>query len=106
MITIILVSTLFTWLLYLAVMSLKRARGELHGPIKVIGYAIAFIGVVIDVIYNVIIGSIIFFEIPKELLFTARCDRHIPQKTWRGSLARWICKYMLDPFDKGGKHCG
>lgn len=94
-----------TWVLYVAIMSLKTRRdaGTLPWPAKLIGYPVLFVGLAFDVAFNWLVGSAIFFELPHELLFTARCQRHYPTDTWRGATARWLCTNLLDPFDKG--HC-
>lgn len=97
----------FTWSLYLAVMHLKTARdsGKLTPAAKVMGYPWLIVGYVIDVLFNAVIGSLLFFELPRELLFTARVSRLNDCDGWRGRLARWICTQLLDPFDPDGKHC-
>lgn len=94
-----------TWIFYLAIMSLKRERGRLSKVSMVLAYPILPIGLAMDVIFNIFVGSILFLELPKQFLFTARCDSHLDKISWRGVLARWLCRNLLDPFDNG-KHCG
>lgn len=100
--------TLGTWLFYLAIMRLRQARedGKLTGTSKFFGYQLLIPGLVLDTLFNWIVGTICFAEIPKEFLFTARCERWLNSDTWRGSVARFFCRQLLDPFDMGGRHCG
>lgn len=100
-----------TWTLYLAVMNLKmeRDRLKLEGKDftieqKIFGYPMLLIGLCMDVVMNFFVGTILFLEIPKEMLLTTRCQRHMKDDTKRGKMARWICKHFLDPFEIGG-HC-
>lgn len=106
-ICVLVFSVWFTWSLYLAVMHLKTARnsGKLTTAAKVMGYPWLVVGYVIDVLFNAVIGSVIFFELPRELLFTSRVSRLNDSDGWRGRLARWVCTQLLDPFDPDGKHC-
>lgn len=93
-----------TWIFYLAVMDLKKAReaGRITKIAGMFAYVVLGIGYVFDFLFNVL-SSFIFLELPHELLFTARVSRHIKETGWRANLARWFCENFLDPFDAG--HC-
>lgn len=96
------------WVLYLAVMSLARARdaGTLSRSAKILGYPLLAVGVVFNVAVNWILLSIVFLEVPRESMFTHRVTRHCLHGTgWRHRLACWICHDLLDAFDPSGKHC-
>lgn len=69
-------------------------------PIAV-GY---YVGKGLDIVWNVIVGTIAFREFPRETLFTSRCKRHKqkPIGDWRGDRARWWCDQM-EIFHEG--HC-
>jgi hypothetical protein len=96
-------------------MNLKRARdaGKLPVAARWVGYPILFLGVAADFFYNVVLGTVIFQEWPREWLLTARLQRTLrdpdPGKAWwtysRKTVARWLCDNLLDPFDPGGSHC-
>lgn len=44
-------------------------------------------------------------RLPLWALLTRRCGRYIAGPAgWRRSLALWICRNLLDPFQLGG-HC-
>lgn len=74
--------------------------------------------VLLDVLFNVIYGTVLFVELPdfggahwKGLpTFTERCSRHLRQqwgaedKNWRFHVAYFICHYLLEPWDYN--HCG
>ena len=94
-----------TWVLYLALMNLDRNRSRLTTPAKVFAYPMLAVGYVVDVLFNWVFGTVMMLELPREFLFTARCERHMHDDTWAGTVARWMCKNFLDPFDPDGKHC-
>lgn len=94
-----------TWGVYLSVMHLKAARdaGRLTPAAKVLGYPWLAVGLLLDVIFNAVVGTLAFLEPPREWLFTSRVSRWNDRPGWRGDLARWFCSELLDPFDAG--HC-
>lgn len=96
-----------TWVAYLAVMALKANQHELTPTAKFFAYFFLFvIGYPLDVLMNVICGTVFFLELPRETLFTARCNRHITQGSgWRKAQAQWWCCNFLDPFDFNDRHC-
>lgn len=102
----ILLSIVLTWGLYLSVMHLKAARdaGRLTLGAKIFGYPWLALALVVDVLFNLVTGTLLFLELPRELLFTSRVSRWNDRPGWRGDLARWFCAQLLDPFDAGG-HC-
>jgi hypothetical protein len=96
------------WIFYLAAMSLLRASAEkkLSLASKWLGYPVIAIGALIDLAFNAILFSMIFLELPQEWMLTKRLKRHIKHGTgWRKSLAQWICRNLLNPFDHTGNHC-
>lgn len=95
------------WLWYLAVMSLKRARdaGRLSRVAYVMGLPILWSGLLIDCAVNLAVATILFLELPREWLVTARLSRLAHNGGWRARLALWICANLLDQFDPDGHHC-
>lgn len=94
-----------TWVFFLAVMMLRHARdaGRMPKPTVPFAYFVLAIGYALDVMLN-LASSILFIELPREILFTARISRHIREgKGWRKKLATWFCDGFLNPFDAG--HC-
>lgn len=76
-------------------------------------------GALIDVTFNTLFGWMIYAEAPfkgyvidtasfnhtfTSWTLTYRCDRHLSDTDWRGTLARFLCSKFLDPFETGG-HC-
>lgn len=59
-------------------------------------------GFLVDVVYNLVWGSILFIEPPKQFTLTQRIKRHTDKATWRGKIARLICA-KLNKYDPG--HC-
>lgn len=92
---------------FAAVMALRRVRddGRLTTALKVLGYPTLFIGYSIDFLSNVLIMTVILFEIPKETTVTARVKRHIKlsEEGYRSKVCAWICQNILTPIDP--KHC-
>ena len=94
------------WVLYLAVMNLKRVKdaGLLSPLALVLGYPVFIFGYLLDILVNVFLMTFILLEMPKELTVTARLKRHKQQSTgWRLSIAKWF-EPLLDPFDPSGDH--
>lgn len=105
-------SALFLWVfwgLYVLVMGLYRAHLDhrLTPVTTVLGLPFVVVGFVVDVLANITLASIAFFEVPREWLVTDRLQRHIrtPTSAWRTRLASWICDHLLDVFDPSGDHC-
>lgn len=105
--------TLILWLyvfyiFYLAIMSLYRAKLDktITRTSLVIGYPILAVGALIDLAMNVTLFSLIFFELPKEWLLTARLQRYMKTRNgWRYRWANSLCKRLLNFADPSGRHC-
>lgn len=93
------------WLQYLAVMNLKENRSKLTIAAKLWAYPMLAIGIMSDILFNLLIGTVAYLELPKQLLFTSRCNLHLRDTNWRGTVARWFCRNFMDPFDPDGPHC-
>ena len=91
--------------LFAAVMHAKMiiGRGEkIHILFKGPLYIGAVVGLALDVLFNIFIGTFIYVEAPREITFTARCSRHKRGVGWRKDKAKWWC-LQLNKFDPG--HC-
>ena len=96
------------WILYLAVMNLKRARDAktITKTALCFGYPVLIVGYVLDILVNLTLMSIFFLELPHETTMTSRVKRHLYHSTgWREKLAAWFCFNLLNSFDPSGKHC-
>lgn len=73
-------------------------------PPKVIYWAIGIPFYFFDIIYNIVCGTFIFLELPRELIYTSRVARH-KDSPYAGTsqFATFVCQ-VLDYFDPG--HCG
>ena len=94
------------WILYLAVMGLKRVRdqGKLSKLALYLGTPVLFVGYVLDAILNIVVMTVILLELPKELTVSERLKRHNQDSGgWRKSVALWF-EPLLDPFDPSGNH--
>ena len=96
-----------TWLFYLAFMDIKRnlpLYKEKLGPAFYGLYPWLAVALIMDVLFNWTVGTIYFEELPREFLFTSRCNRHLKSKGMRLARAQYACTNLLDPADSG--HCG
>lgn len=94
------------WIMFLAVMSLKAAKdsGKLTGVAYGFGMVVLIIGYLVDFLINMAPATVLFLEPPFELTVTARCGSYLTDPGFRGGIARWLCRNLLDPFQIGG-HC-
>lgn len=100
--------TIYTYLFYLlfvVTMAAKAAWPTLTTVPRVLLAPPAVLALLMDIIFNLIPATVIFVDLPHELLFTYRLDRYEAQgKGWRYTVALWICRNLLNPFQQGG-HC-
>jgi hypothetical protein len=115
------IASILFWFLFASAMTLydkwkvqKKYSLKWWG-LGIVGLPIFIIGFPYDIIYNFTWGSLIFLELPKkrpkgkgfnsfEWTFTHRLWRLIYDKGWRGHVARFICRYLVQPWDLN--HCG
>lgn len=99
-------STYALWVFYLAVMGIKRAKeaGLLNKTSMALGYPVLIVGYLLDIFVNVVVMTVLFFEMPQERTVTSRLKKHIRDSYgWRFRLASWFIP-ILDPFDPSGRH--
>lgn len=105
-----LVLFLLTAAFYISIMKLRDLRDSgvlatLHWSVTLTGRALLLIGLLLDVALNLLVMTLVFLELPRELLVTARVKRHKWNGDgWRKRLASWMCANYLTPFD--ARHCG
>lgn len=90
------------WVIYAAMMRLKQVReaGKLTVAMKVLGYPVLLLGLAIDLVLNVTIGSALFLEIPREYTLSARLWRHSQESAgYRQKVAEVIRVNLLDDID-------
>ena len=95
------------WVFYLAVMNLKRVKdaGKLGKAALALGTPVLLVGLVLDLLVNVLVFTVILFEIPQETTVTARLKRHKLESTgWRLKVTNWFASELLDHFDPSGTH--
>lgn len=94
---------------FLAVMHLKDMRdaGKLTRAQEILGYHILFKGLVIDLVYHLIVGTVLFLDLPREGTLSGRLWRLSTGKPgWRQRLALPIRQKLLDSADARGIHKG
>lgn len=109
---VFLVSTFVLWWLFAHLMMLRdyveqEAKGHwYYHPLKAIGYVLFAFGYTYDVVYNWLIASWVFSQIPREATLTARLLRYLHGSEpglWRRPLALLTCTKLIEPWDPG--HC-
>jgi hypothetical protein len=96
------------WALYVLVMGIYRAHLSKRLNLFTYFMSIPFVifGIVVDVLANLLIATVVFWEWPRELLVTDRLQRHNRTGNgWRRKLSEKICSDLLDYFDPTGDHC-
>lgn len=110
---IFVVDAAFAWLQYLAIMNLQRTRdaGTLPAAAHAIAEKFLVFALLCDFLLNVTWCTILFLDLPRELLLTSRLERYTfgrgsrPAATgWRLALTGWLARVLLDPFDPRGQH--
>ncbi|MCL2345560.1 MAG: hypothetical protein FWC58_06875 [Desulfobulbus sp.] len=97
------------WIFYTAAMRLKMVRdaGLLTPAMKVFGYPSLAFGLALDLFVNVIVGSALFLEPPREWTLSGRLWRLSNGAAgWRQKLALAIRSALLDAIDPKGVHKG
>lgn len=85
---------------YVIMMSAKGRRYELPLYWKVMLFPAALIMVVLDVAFNLTFGVIMFRELPHELQFSGRVQRHVDDSpSDRRRMALWWAR-ILNVFDE------
>lgn len=99
--------TWLLWVFYLAVMNLRRVdkMGKLGITATGLGMPALIIGLVLDLLVNVVVMTILMLELPRETTVTARLKRHKRESTgWRLKVTEWLASELLDSFDPDGRH--
>lgn len=97
------------WVFYVCVMRLKMMRdsGTLTTGQKIFGYPTLIIGLLLDLIVNVVVCTLLFLELPREWTVSARLWRHSNDEDgWRMKLAYMLRTQLLDSADPSGVHTG
>lgn len=105
----LLLSPWLLWMLYACVMRLKQVRdaGKLTLAMKVFGYPALFVGLAIDFVVNVVFGTLVFLQLPREMTLSTRLWRlSNGEPSWRQRWALWIRTQLLDSIDPSGIHKG
>ncbi|RJG06239.1 hypothetical protein D3870_09645 [Noviherbaspirillum cavernae] len=127
--------TYLLWVHYLAVMHLQHIRDDGRLPKEVetvLGNLVLYPGLFLDLAFNWTWATLIYLDLPREPLLTARMERYKyggavkglrivredgrlricyvvvahaePRTDWRRTLTEWFARVMLDPFDPRGLH--
>ncbi len=97
------------WIFFINVMTWKANKERIPKFMHPILYILTFVGIVVDVVFNIVYGTIIFAKLPhyKRLTFSARLSYVLikeSQLSWRFKIAYLICTKLIEPWDYN--HCG
>lgn len=98
--------TYATWIFYLAVMHLAKAKkaGLLSRTALMLGTPVLIVGYLLDFLLNVLVMTLVLLELPQETTVTARLKRHrVESEGWRLAVVLWF-EPLLDPYDPDGDH--
>lgn len=98
--------TYATWIFYLAVMNLAKAKkaGMLTRTALVLGTPALIVGFLLDFLLNALVMTLVLLELPQETTVTARLKRHhVESDGWRLAVVLWF-EPLLDPYDPDGNH--
>lgn len=95
------------WVFYLAWTHLEKieAAGLASKVTSALGCPVRFIGLTIDIFVNLTWMTILYLDMPRELLVTTRMIRYMKGRDgWRKTATKWASKHLLDAFDIEGEH--
>ena len=92
-----------TFIFFVAIITIKVQWMKLSLPVKIILIPWGIIGLLLDVLLNLVFSWLFLLSMPREMLFTGHCERLLKEQSIQGKLARSWCK-ALDLFQQGG-HC-
>lgn len=96
------------WALYVLIMGFYRAKldGRLTGMVLWLAFPWYALGWAVDLVSNLTLATVLFADLPREALVTARLKRYMAgEPGWRKRFAGWVCANLLDLFDPQGRHC-
>jgi hypothetical protein len=96
------------WILYIAMMNVKRAlmAGDIPWQAKLMVVPTKAVFDVVEFFCNVVVCTIVFFDLPKEVTVSDRLRRYHRNPNcpaWRMLIVNFI-KPMIDTFDPAGTH--
>lgn len=93
------------WILYLSVQCLSLNRAKLSPWVFGLGMATFYFSLWLDIAFNWVVLTLLFYEFPRETTVSARLSRHHQHGSgWRQRFSGWVGQCLLDPFDPTGKH--
>ena len=99
-------STYILWLAYVFTMGVRERWDTLPMASKVLAFLPVVFAYLLDIAINVVIITVLYWEIPKEVTLTKRLHRWqmmSMRHPIRARKSKWVCENILNPFDKG--HC-
>lgn len=103
------VITVVFWALWVTINVAYNRKKRL--AYRLLVYVLIIPGTIIDIFFNVTIGSLLFWELPKESTLSMRLTRYISGRTpdkrgianygYRVKVAIWIATNLVEPWQRG-----
>lgn len=90
------------WVFFLAYSALLANWHTLALEVKIAGAVVVLVGWLIDVAWNWTLG--LALGITRDLTLSQKCGRLKYRGGWRATVASYLCRRWMDPFQLGG-HC-
>jgi len=106
------IATVVLWIAFIAITKIVDDKDHSWNDLDLVEKMAVFVFIVMDVLYNFTYGTLLFMEWPslnrktltarlKDIL--SRDDTEFLDEFYRKPLAKFMCKYMIEPWDFG--HC-
>jgi len=100
---VIIYALMWMYLLFLGFLiyaASKHSWSRLKVGIKILLLPVLIVFGMIDVLFNMTIGSVLFLELPHTMTFSQRCAMNLYRNDWRSSVARAFA-VPLNAIDPG-----
>lgn len=89
------------WTLFLAYSALRAKWNILRIEVKIAGIVVVLCGLLIDIAVNWTLGLLL--GVTRDFTLSQKCKRLGQGYDWRVTVAQYLCRNWLNPFDK--EHC-
>jgi len=94
------------WILFINIMAWKHNKDMISWWVLPFLYPIVVLGYLVDVYFNIVFGTVVFLELPKQLTLSERMREILkrPDRDYKFKISKFICRYLVEPHDPN--HCG
>lgn len=100
------IALLVFYILYIAAINIYRDWDTLSAWVQFVAFTPLVLMIILDTVMNFTIFTLLFLDVPEEMLVTQRLERYRKGADgWRKTAADKICTQALNPFDPTRQHC-